>query len=169
MVPAHEGLDADDLLGRRADLGLEHQLELTAVHRLAQAGDELEALDRLLVDLVAEEADAILAGALRLVHRRVGVLDQLLRLLSVARVDRDPDAGADPALVAVEVVGLFDLLADRVGDLLHGLFVLDVLDRGEELVAADARDQIAFADRLAQAPCDVGEQLVADAVGPGCR
>ena len=85
MVPAQQRLDAGDLAGRHIDLRLIVQRELVALQRAAQRGLQRQALDRLRLDLLGEEAEAVLAVFLGEVHRHVGVLGQRLHVGAVGR------------------------------------------------------------------------------------
>ena len=94
------------LVGPQVDERLVVQLELAVGERLAQV--ELERAARLQprVHLGLEEAVDAAPVRLGAIERHVGVLQQLVGVVAVARRDGDADAGADHHLVAVDVEGL---------------------------------------------------------------
>ena len=136
-----------------------------AGHR--ELGERVVALDR--VDEVA-----VAAVVLRLVHRRVGVLEQGLGVRRVERVEADADGRAHEDLDVGDDEGLTQRAADPAGDGLGGVagaFEVELAvgasgsgDEEEELVAAVARDDLFRAGRTAQACRDRCEKLVAGLV-----
>ena len=82
-------------------------------------------------------------------------------MASIGR-DRDADADVGDDLVAVDLIGLDDRIADALGQrgCVRGVFHLGHDDG--ELVAAQARDRVGLARAAAQALADQFQQLVAD-------
>ncbi len=91
MVPADQRLDADDPAGAHLDLRLVVELELAAFERLAQVVLERKALRRRGPHRLAVEKAAVAAFALGVRHRHVGVLEQRVEVVAVARIEHDAD------------------------------------------------------------------------------
>ena len=117
----------------------------------------------LVVELVLLAAAAVLG----VVHRDVGVLDQLLDVLSVARVERDADAGRDRHVASVEVHGFRQRMPDLLGDPGQLLRRADAFDDHRELVAAQPRDRIHLAQESLEALRHDLEHPVAGGVSEG--
>src|SRR5690606_23466203 len=105
-VPADQSLEADHVLARGVDHGLEMEAKLLVADRLPQRELELAPLldvgvERRLVAVV--QASALVLGP---IEREVGVAHQHLDRRTIARPDRRPDAGAHEQLVVVDVVRL---------------------------------------------------------------
>lgn len=92
MVPAQQRLHAAHLAVREPDLRLVVQRALVVrLNRLAQLTQELHVVDPRLVTLAAVPGHRG-AGVLRDMQRGVRAPHQEVRTVSVARVERDPDA-----------------------------------------------------------------------------
>ena len=91
-----------------------------------------------------------------------------LRISSVGELpaarEGDPDAGGHEVLAAREHERLGEHRGDPLGHLDRGVLVGDVLEQDPELVAAEAGDGVAGADRLREPRSRRGQQLVADLV-----
>ena len=186
VLPADQRLDADHRhavaarlqRGVRAcqvDDRLVVEDELVPVDGLAQAGDHLEPL---LDGLGAggEHPRGRRAGLLRLVVRRVGVLEEHARLVRVEREDADARTGAHEQLGAVDRERARErgvhALGDRLGrrgqpaGALRGLRVADVQvgQQNEELVGAVARDDVARASDPDEPLGHAAEELVGGVV-----
>ena len=169
VAPAQERLGAEDLGGLEVEEGLEVELELVVGDGLAEAALEGEPLDGLGVHGGRVELVVVAALLLGPVHRRVGVADERLGIVTVRRVHGDAHARRDEELAAVDPEGIVDRLADLPGDL-GGVFLGgDARDEERELVAAEAGDRVALADVLLDALGDLAQQLVADRVARGSR
>ena len=83
-VPAQQGFDADDPARGEVDLRLVVQLELVLVERAVQRRLGLQAFERVDVHLLGVEAGGVAAGALGLIERRVGLLQQVSKSLPSA-------------------------------------------------------------------------------------
>jgi hypothetical protein len=90
--PAGERLDPDDLTGRKHHDRLEADVDRLILHRVAQRGAELDALEQRLVHGGREDHGAALAGTLGAVHGHIGVAQQGIALRGAVR-EGDPDAG----------------------------------------------------------------------------
>ncbi len=114
--------------------------------------------------LVAEEAEGAAAVRLGAVQRHVGVLEQRIGAGALGRGQRDADAGADLDQVIVDAIALAQPLDDAAGKR-GGVFGRrDVLLEHDELVAAEAGDEILGPQHLAQTIGDGAQQLVAAGV-----
>ena len=129
----------------------------------AQLGDEAESLHGVLVASVVIHGDRA-AGALGVVQSDVSTLEQQVLVAAVARRQRNADAAADGKL----------RVGDGEGDVERGPHprcclhrrsrVAGMEGKNGELVTAEARDEIAFADRAAQPSRHLDEQQVTDVV-----
>ena len=149
---------------REPDLGLVVQLELAARERVAKAGLELEPLDGARAQRLVEDLQPRLALLLGLVHGGVGVADQVVGADRVALGQRDAEAGADEAVLALELERLADRGGEPVGDAADVVEVLDALEQDHELVAAEAGDHVVGAQLVGEALGDGDQQLVTGAV-----
>ena len=167
MAPAQQRLDTQHASVGGVDGGLVVQHELVARHGEAQAGRDVQALHDPGRDLRREEAAAVAAFLLREIHRGVGLSQQEVGGDAVTREAADADAGEHGQLVAVDD----DRSADRLDELGRdgggrGV-VLDVVEHDRELVAAEPRDDVEFAQAVAQALRGLDEHAVADLVAEG--
>ena len=89
-VPAQQRLGTDDAPVGQSHDRLVEQLELVALDGLTQRGLEVEAGGDLLLQLVAEQLDAVAAEVLGAVHGGVGVAQQLLGRRRRGRRARSP-------------------------------------------------------------------------------
>jgi len=143
MLPTDQRLDTDDPVEVEVDDRLEVQDELVVLDRAFELLAAVQALDRLDVHVVGEEHAAVRAGGLGRVHRQVGVAQQIRS----GRGGRDPDRRAQVQALAFEHHGGGQHGEDPV----HEGVQVGHLDRQDrELVAAQARDGVARAQRVAQ-------------------
>lgn len=108
--------------------------------------------------------DAVAAGSLGVVHRRIGQSDQRLEIGGVVGIDADPDAGTDVQLVPGELERCQERLQRLLRHDLRIVRALQPLDHQDELVVAEAGDGIDPADHRFQAPGDPLEQVVTELV-----
>ena len=161
MVPAQQRLDAGDLAARHVDLGLVVQRELVALQRAAQGALQRQALDRLRLDLLGEEAEAVLAVFLGEIHRHVGILGQRLHVGAVGRIHRDADRGRGVAFVAAQLQRLAEHGQQLAGDAFDLVAFGGLFQDDHEFVAAEPRHDVARAQRAAQPAADFHQQHVA--------
>ena len=103
---------------------------------------------------------AVAAQLLGAVHRRLGVVEQRLRIAAVARIDREADARREPQLVTLDQPGLGKALGKTLGD---GEAVVTTRQAGYqhgELITAPARDRILAARVGLQALSDGLQETV---------
>ena len=140
------------------------QRELIAFEGAAQGGFQRQALDRLGLDLLGEEAETVLAVFLGEVHRHVGILGQRLHVATIRRVHGDADAGRGVALVAAQLQGLAEHRQQVAGDAFDVIALGDLLQNDDEFVAAEPRHDVARAQGAAQPAGDFHQQHVAGVV-----
>jgi hypothetical protein len=109
-LPADQGLDADDTSRLELDLGLVVQQEFLLLERLTQLVLERELLVYPLGHLLLEEQIA-LAGALRVLQRRLGAAQQRFAVGAVFRKQGDADTRRRPELLTGDLEGCFVYLA----------------------------------------------------------
>ena len=139
--------------GRQVVDGLVVELQLVARQRGAQARGQLEPAVRA-VGVGRVHGVAAAAGALGLVHRGVGVLEQVEGVRRVTRVEADADARAHLQLGAGDRERAMELIeqlgGDRLGD---GQPVAgQVVEQEHELVAALAGERVVAADPSVEPP-----------------
>ena len=160
VLPAGQGLDADDGAGRELGLGLEVEDDLAVGDRRAQRAGERQAARAVAVELLLEHqvAAATLLGG---VHRDVGALDELLDSRAVLGRAGDADAGVDLERQALDRERLAQLgeqpLGDGAGLVMRG----QVGDQDAELVAAEAGDHLVLLERQPQSLGDLLQETVA--------
>ena len=96
--------------GGDVHLRLVAQEEFLVLDRLAQPPLDLQALGEQEIQVVGEEADRVAAGVLRLVHRVVGVLEQLVHVGRVVRIVADADRRRHVDLVPADLHRARELL-----------------------------------------------------------
>ena len=163
MLPAHEGLRADDRPGGEDDLRLEVEDELAVVDRAPEAGLEREPLAHRRVEGGRAELEVVPAALLRAVEGDVGVAQERVGVGAVLGVEADPDARRHREAVRVDDERRRDLVEDLAGERRHVL-LLEVREEEDELVAPDARDGVAGPHAPAEARRDLPQDLVADPV-----
>ena len=109
-----------------------------------------------------EEAIGPATGGLGRIHREVGVLQEVEQLGAIARRQRDSDAGVAGKLVAIAIERRPQRLVDPRDQRVDILDTRDVVLQDGELVAAEPRDEIVGADRLAQPLRHPLQELIAD-------
>ena len=101
-----------------------------------------------LVHVGFEETDRAAAFRLGAIERGIGIDQERVRIESVGRIDRDPDAQADPKLLAadLEIPGHRRLQTIRKGG--RGRRLRPVGGDQRELIAAEPRQEDPFGDRV---------------------
>ncbi len=108
VVPAQKRLGADDCVVREPDDRLVVQPQEAVLQRVAQRGFEGVLAQPVLGEVGVEELEGVAPQLLRVIHRDVGVLQELLGIVRIVGVHADADRGGH-----VDVV-LLDL--ERLGD-----------------------------------------------------
>jgi hypothetical protein len=102
MVPAHQRLQLGDEARVEVDDRLEVEPELLLAHGRAHLGLQPQALGGEGVHLRLEQPVLAFAALLGVVHGDVGAAQQVLGVAPPVVAGRDPDAGVDNHLVAVQ-------------------------------------------------------------------
>ena len=106
----------------------------------------------LLREVGVEELEGVAPELLRPVHRDVRVLQQLLRIVGIVRIDADADRRGHVDVVLLDPERLRDGVQQLLRDVSEHIGIVEVLDDHHELVAAQAREQVGFAQRRRQRP-----------------
>lgn len=166
VLPSHQRFDADHLAGAEVDLGLVVHEELAALDAATQLAKQRQPLERVVVVLGVVDDDALVL-LLGDIHRDVGALQQGLCIVAVDAGDDQAHAVGDVELHAFDPGGFCEGgvqapgLVERAGN---------TVDRGQqdrELVAAQSRHRVGFAQCLRQSRVDLRQQLVADVMIQG--
>jgi hypothetical protein len=119
------------------------------------------------VVLAGVERRVLARGGLRGVHGDVGPLDERLDVLAVLGEGGQPDRAADLQRGGVDAERLAQPREHALGDRRGVRAGLDAVQHDAELVAAEARDRVAVAQRHAQPRGDLLEEPVALVVAQG--
>ena len=92
--PAHQDLHTDDLL-QLVKLGLVVQQQLPGLDRLAQILFQFQAVIGLKLQAGQIEGDAVASVRLGLIHRGIGMAQDLLGILALLGEDHHADTGGD--------------------------------------------------------------------------
>ncbi|MNN24180.1 hypothetical protein D3C81_1376020 [compost metagenome] len=164
MVPAHQCLVAQYLVGIKADLRLVVQYELTLCQGCAEGLFEGEGVDVGEVQRGVEEA---VLGASRLlgrIHRGIGAADQAVDLLAIAWANADTDTGAGVDLLAIQGIGGRELVHQFTYPGVDLLFSALAGQQDHELVTAKARRFVAWLQQALDTPGHGLQQQVANLV-----
>ena len=160
-VPAQQRFDAGHASRGDVDLRLVVELQLAALERVAQIVLQRQPLQRAAVHRRREHLIRVAARVLGAIHRVVGVRQQRLGRVAVARKKRDADAGGDEQLRPFDLQRQRDRVEHLLRDLRRGVGRLQIGQQDGELVAAHARDRVLLAQRRLQPRGDRFQQLVA--------
>src|SRR4051794_8292192 len=105
MVPADQRLESAYFAARKVYDRLVIELELAGRQRPAQIVFHRAACLHLEVHRWLKKPEHAASIGLGAVQRKVGITQQLLGCRAIAWTDRNPDAGADHRLIAVNVKG----------------------------------------------------------------
>ena len=141
------------------------QHELAPHQSLADALQALVVAAQVMVVLGVEQVVAVLAGELGLVHRLVGLAQQLVgRDLLALRVERDADAARYLQRLAIHLHRLGHGGQQAAHQRPAAVGIGQLTQHGDELVAAQTGERVALAHRLAHAPRQRHQQLVTGVV-----
>ncbi len=135
--PTQQGLHRHQVVGAllERDERLEVQVQLATGDRSTELRLDLVPAGNLLTEGVVEHAVAVPTTALDVVHRRIRLAEQHVRVQRRITGRRHADARGQPE-VPHAVQGPPDLMQDAAGDLL-GQHVVGVLEDHDELVARE--------------------------------
>ena len=138
--------------------------QLVLLDRPLQLADQQQPLGRVVVVLGAVEHGQV--HLLARVHRHVGLAQQRLGVGAVVGEQRDADAAPRAQAQVADVERALELAEQAARDALRVAGVGDGDDQ-PELVAAEARDRVARAQRQLQADRDLDQEAVALLVAEG--
>ena len=165
--PTQKGFHARDPAGGQVDLGLVVEGELVVFEGVAEVFFELKAVGDLGLQGRAIDVKATAAGDLGFVHGGVGVVEEAGAICGVVWEEAETDAGGNADLEFSDFdrggQGGEHFLAAMLG-LFRGLAVGD---EDDELVAADAGEEVGGADEALELAGDVDEDGVAAGVAEG--
>ncbi len=167
MLPAHERLDPDDLLGREIDDRLVVEPQLIAIEGVSQVGLEVEALDRLDRHRRIEQRHPSTARpdlGLRPLEGDLGVTEGIACRSAARADDDDPHPGGDVRLLVAEVERTPQRRREPVGDGECLVRRRHAVDEEPVLVAAEPGDGVPGPKRVGKPSPDRGEQVVASGV-----
>ncbi len=162
MAPTQQSLAAGHTVVAEVDQRLVVELEAVVRHRLPQI--LLQRQPRLGVGIhgCLEKTMGAASPCLGRVHRKIGILDQLLEIGAVLRCQRDADAGVARELMAETSMWLPNRRIDLPDEGLDlGLALDRRLDDGE-FVAAEPCNEISLLEAAPDPRCHALEKLVAD-------
>ena len=148
--PAQQRLGTDHSPVAQIHLGLVQHDELVALEGAAQLALQHEPLHRRRIHVRHIERPSVAAVLLGVVHRRVGVADQVDRVLRVVRADGDADARGQIDFLLVHVKRAADLVEECAGESPEAWAVVEI--RGQavhehrELIACQATDHGVLAE-----------------------
>ena len=154
QAPAQQRLGTDDAPVAQVDLRLVAHHELFTLDRAPQLALEHQPLDRGGVHLRRVERIGVAAVLLGVVHRRIGVADQIDDVLGVAMAERDADAHGKEQLLLVDVEGLAGRVQHRARQLRDRAVGrrrsswLKSVDEQRELVARESAEHRLAVDHL---------------------
>ncbi len=143
------------------------QHELMLPQAVAKGLLELELLDAGQVQRGVVEAELAAAGLLGRVHRRIGVTNQAVDVLGIARTDGDTDAGAGIQLATLQRIRRRDTLDQRGGPIGDLLFATLTGQQHDEFIATETRRQVSGLQQTLNPPGDCLEQLITGLVAQG--
>ena len=164
MAPAHQRLGAHQTAAADLHPRLVVHLELVALDGHPQILLELDALAGQTHQLRGEPAHAVAAGLLGAVERQVGIAQQRVDVMAVAREAADAHRGRDLHLQPTDHHGAAQLGLQPAHQLAGAPLDVAVAVRHQhqELVAAQPCDQVVGVQRGIQALRDLHQQPVAD-------
>ena len=142
VVPADQGLEADDPSGLELHDRLVEKLKLIPFDRQAKIVLRLQSSYGLSVHGLVEDLVAGLACRLGSVHGRVGVAQYVLGTLVSGRAQRNADAAAGSDVVAREMKRLRDGVLDALGDPAGVRVVSEIVKQNDELVSTKAGEEL---------------------------
>src|SRR5581483_1296263 len=163
VLPPDERLKALQPAAVERDNRLVMEDEFAALDRAAQVIFQMQAAHGLRVHGLVENLVAGNAVRLGAVHRRIGVAQEVFRVLVTERAVRNADADGRKNLIPVQVEGLFEQLLNPLGHL-TGFADSDFIEQDRELVAAEPRNRVAGPEAVFQAARDRDQQVIADHV-----
>ena len=167
VLPANQGLDADQGAAAQVHLRLVMQQQLSGRHGLAQVVKQVEALQGLLVHAAVEVAPGLPAVLLGLVHGGFGIAQQGLEGTAIARRHRQAKGQRGTDAAPQYGQRLAQMTHDLVGNRRRIFGAVQVRQEDDELVAARPAQGVAVADQAAQHLRQGAQQGIAVGVAKG--
>src|SRR5207302_3238293 len=164
IAPADERLESDDFLTADIHFRLEGAAEPAIADREAQPLFQLHPCGNRLPHMEIKVDRIPLGVAFGPVHRAVGVAAQFFVVQAMLWMDAHPDGSRGEDLKRFDMKWLFQVCQDLFDDRPDLVVVLDRIKKEQELVTADARQHVAVAKALCNAPGDLQEKRIADRV-----
>ena len=156
---------------RKIHLGLVQDDELVALERAAQLALQHEPLDGRGIHVRYVKRPGIAAVLLGVVHRRIGVADQVDHVLGIVRADRDADARGQVDLLLIHVERAADLVEQRAGEGAEARTVVEVrgqvIHEHRELIAGEPADHGLLAQHPRQPLTQDFQRAIAGGVPEG--
>jgi hypothetical protein len=114
-----------------------------------------------------EDGETVSATVLGLIHRDIGVLEQVVGVDALFRVGADSDADGDGNLPVSRFEGCGEGRYDLGRDWFSLLTTVQILKKNDEFIAADARHGVGLAHEGDEAFRDPAEQLISGHVAQG--
>src|SRR6185503_4296288 len=144
MLPTHQRFHSYQLKSTRIDLRLIMNDKLVALERSTQIAFEHELFER--ASSSARSVKLIIAPALlfRPIQSGACVLQQARRVAAILRVDNNADTTVDKHFLIVEQIRLLERFLDGTRRIRRILRARNVRQENRKLVAAEARNRVAF-------------------------
>ena len=165
VAPADQRFEADRRLVEQAEDRLVEDVELARGERAAQvAGEAAGTREGVAPQSGVEHPRLVGAGALGLVHREVGVLEELGGVRAGVGAQHGADAGGHGEAVRGQFERRADLRDHALGDRQDVLVLAQRVAHQHELVAAVARDRVGASRDPSQTVAELDQRLIADVV-----
>ncbi len=161
VLPAYQRLGLAHAAGRDLDDGLIEQMKLTGGQRGVHVRHEAQAAFRTGLHRRREVAHPVAPGALGVVHRLVGLLQQILVALCTVRIQRDADRRRYIDQLVEQLEGLMQRAQYLAGDLFDHVGVFQPAQHHGEFVATETGDRVGVAHAAGDALRRLLQQAVA--------
>src|SRR5262245_52120490 len=150
MAPPYQSLESAHAAGRQMNNGLVEHTEFLPVDRPPQIGFELKEIYGARMHSFIEDYISGFSKRFRLIHRRIGVSEQIVRLL-VPRVGESySDACRGEVFKSRDIEWSGQLVQNPLGDLYGFSGILDVIQENGKFIAAEPRDPVARSQAISQ-------------------
>ena len=167
MIPSQQRFETLDPATLDVDLRLVVKDELLVLERPRKAGNQERPLVCSIILRRLVELTRVPSQFLRSVHGVGSPLDQQIWVGSVVRKQGDADTRVDVDLMAFDQERLADHLHDPLGNAHRVLFITEIVEEADELVAAEARDTVLGSEGLIESLRNTPEDTVCDPAAEG--
>ena len=162
MIPARQRLEAGDRAIFQPHDRLVQDGDFLALDGAAQFGFQRQPVGLARAHRRLVDVDAVAADALGMIHRQLGVLDDLVGQLRLRIAEREADRGGEENLAVVEGDRRADGLADGFGEGGDARRVLFRHQDQAELVAGEPRQRVLRLEDAGQPPRQRQQDRIAD-------